>query len=202
MRSDRGWRNASGRPLPAQSGTLEEDALFCLATRLVRPLNWLGLVEQKHAPRLAPIATGHLRKTALFDKFLRIKMPRSNLALFIDTLFKGYKRTAAWLRQTRRCAVVGLLQLPISSGNVFQFDLADFRSDLVKQWSKDPFNLDHGIDHLFDNVSPAIGVAQPSCFDALAMRRTRARSDVIQLSSPPKEASIASFCCSKNENTA
>ena len=62
--------------LPAQRGTPEEDAMFYLATRLVRPLNWLGLVDQEQGSRLAPIDTRRLRKTALFDKFLRIEIPR------------------------------------------------------------------------------------------------------------------------------
>ena len=61
--------------LPAQRGTAEEDAMFYLATRLVRPLTWLGLLEQEEISRLAPISTVKLRKTALFDKFLRFEIP-------------------------------------------------------------------------------------------------------------------------------
>lgn len=60
--------------LPPQRGTPEEDAMFYLATRLVRPLRWLGLTEQDDASRFAPIDTLRLRKTPLFDKFLRIEM--------------------------------------------------------------------------------------------------------------------------------
>ena len=56
--------------LPAQRGTPEEDAMFYLATRLVRPLTWLGLLEEE-AGRHQPIQTRRLRKTALFDRFFR-----------------------------------------------------------------------------------------------------------------------------------
>jgi hypothetical protein len=62
--------------LPAQRGTPEEDAMFYLATRLVRPLAWLGLLEEKEMPRIAPIRTLQLRKTPLFDRFLRFEIPR------------------------------------------------------------------------------------------------------------------------------
>ena len=64
--------------LRAQRGTPEEDAMFYLATRVVRPLNWLGLLEQKEVSRLAPIHTVELRKTALFDAFLRFGIPHQH----------------------------------------------------------------------------------------------------------------------------
>jgi hypothetical protein len=59
--------------LPAQRGTPEEDAMFYLATRLVRPLTWLGLLEQDEARPYQPIQTIRLRKTALFDRFFRFQ---------------------------------------------------------------------------------------------------------------------------------
>ena len=66
--------------LPAQRGTPEEDAMFYLATRLVRPLAWLGLLDRKERSRLAPIYEMRLRKTPLFDKFLRFELPRPSSA--------------------------------------------------------------------------------------------------------------------------
>ena len=59
--------------LPAQRGTPEEDAMFYLAIRLVRPLTWLGLLEQDEARGYQPIHTIRLRKTALFDRFFRFE---------------------------------------------------------------------------------------------------------------------------------
>jgi hypothetical protein len=59
--------------LPAQRGKPEEDAMFYLATRLVRPLTWLGLLEEDEAGRYQPIQTIRLRKTALFDRFFRFE---------------------------------------------------------------------------------------------------------------------------------
>ena len=60
--------------LPPQRRTPEEGAMSYLATRLVRPLAWLGLLEQQEPSRLAPIFTKKLRKTKLFDQFLRIEL--------------------------------------------------------------------------------------------------------------------------------
>lgn len=57
--------------LPARRGTPEEDAMFYLATRLVRPLKWLGLIEEQEGPHFGPINRVQLRKTPLFDKFFR-----------------------------------------------------------------------------------------------------------------------------------
>lgn len=65
--------------LPAQRGTPEEDAMFYLATRLVRPLKWLGLLEEKEVPRFGPIDAIQLRKTALFDKFFRFDVVRGDI---------------------------------------------------------------------------------------------------------------------------
>lgn len=61
--------------LRPQRGTVEDDAMFYLASRLVRPLNWLGLLEERRESRLAPFHTIKLRKTSLFDKFLRFELP-------------------------------------------------------------------------------------------------------------------------------
>jgi hypothetical protein len=61
--------------LPPQRGTPDEDAMFYLASRLVRPLVWLGLLEEREPSRLAPIYRVELRKTPMFDKFLRLDIP-------------------------------------------------------------------------------------------------------------------------------
>jgi hypothetical protein len=66
--------------LPAQRGTPEEDAMFYLATRLVRPLTWLGLLEEEEARRYQPIQTRRLRKTALFDRFFRFEPAPTDIA--------------------------------------------------------------------------------------------------------------------------
>lgn len=66
--------------LKAQRGTPEEDAMFYLETRLIRPLKWLGLVEVKEIRRYAPINTIHLRKSALLDSFMRFEEVRDDLA--------------------------------------------------------------------------------------------------------------------------
>jgi len=44
---------------------------------VVRPLNWLGLLEQKEVSRWALIDTIQLRKTPLFDKFLRFEISQN-----------------------------------------------------------------------------------------------------------------------------
>jgi hypothetical protein len=62
-------------------GTPEEDAMFYLAIRLVRPLTWLGLLEQDEARRFQPIQTIRLRKTALFDRFFRFEPALSDIDL-------------------------------------------------------------------------------------------------------------------------
>jgi len=67
--------------LPAQRGTPEEDAMFYLTTRLVRPLTWLGLLEQDEARRFQPIQTIRLRKTALFDRFFRFEPVQTDIDL-------------------------------------------------------------------------------------------------------------------------
>lgn len=65
--------------LQPQRGTPEEDAMFYLETRLVRPLKWLGLVESKESQRYAPINTVQLRKTALLDSFMRFEALRDDV---------------------------------------------------------------------------------------------------------------------------
>ena len=65
--------------LPAQRGTPEEDAMFYLATRLVRPLSWLGLLDENEGRRFRPINAIQLRKTALFDKFFRFEVVRDDI---------------------------------------------------------------------------------------------------------------------------
>lgn len=65
--------------LRPQRGTVEEDAMFYLETRLIRPLKWLGLVEVKESPSNAPINTIQLRKSALLDSFMRFGAVRDDL---------------------------------------------------------------------------------------------------------------------------
>jgi hypothetical protein len=65
--------------LQAQRGTPEEDAMSYLATRLIRPLKWLGLVEEKEGRRYAPLNTIQLRKTSLLDSFIRFEAVRDEL---------------------------------------------------------------------------------------------------------------------------
>jgi hypothetical protein len=65
--------------LQPQRGTPEEDAMFYLETRLIRPLKWLGLVEAKESRRYAPINTIQLRKTPLLDSFMRFEAVRDDL---------------------------------------------------------------------------------------------------------------------------
>lgn len=64
--------------LEPQRGMAEEDAMFYLATRFVRPLHWLGLIEVDEPRRYPPISEVQLRKTPLFDRFLRIEMIQQN----------------------------------------------------------------------------------------------------------------------------
>ena len=61
--------------LPGQHGNPKEDAMFYLATRLVRPLVWLGLLEQDEPSRLAPLDAVRLKKTPLFDRFSEVRYP-------------------------------------------------------------------------------------------------------------------------------
>ena len=65
--------------LQPQRGTPEEDAIFYLETRLIRPLKWLGLVESKERRRYAPIDTIELRKTVLLDSFMRFVAVRDDV---------------------------------------------------------------------------------------------------------------------------
>ena len=51
-----------------------EDACFYLYTRVMRPLKWLGLVEEQQAPRFLPLEQRLYRKTPLFDTFLRFEL--------------------------------------------------------------------------------------------------------------------------------
>ena len=60
--------------LQPQRGTAEEDAMFYLVTRFVRPLHWLGLIERDQTELLTPVSMRRLRKTKLFDHFLRIEV--------------------------------------------------------------------------------------------------------------------------------
>jgi hypothetical protein len=54
---------------------LRQMAMFYLETRVVRPLAWLGLIEQADPSYLAPLETVRLRKTPLFDQFMQFDVP-------------------------------------------------------------------------------------------------------------------------------
>lgn len=54
----------------------EVDACYYLMSRVVRPLNWLGLLEIGPEQRQLRIEDRMLRKTALFENFLRVGVHR------------------------------------------------------------------------------------------------------------------------------
>lgn len=47
-----------------------DEAFWFLNSRLIRQLNWLGLIEVKRSDRHRPIGEQRIRKTMLFDEFL------------------------------------------------------------------------------------------------------------------------------------
>lgn len=47
-----------------------DEACWHLNSRLIRPLNWLGLLEVNHKDGLSPFSEQLIRKTKLFDEFL------------------------------------------------------------------------------------------------------------------------------------
>ncbi len=60
-------------PIPliaGPTGRPEFDACLLLKFNIVRPLRWLGLMEEADAPHWTPIEQRRIRKTALFDQFL------------------------------------------------------------------------------------------------------------------------------------
>lgn len=64
-------------PIHPERDLIERDAIDFLCSRLIRPLLWLGLIEQENAPNLAPFASLRFRKTPLFDKFLKFDLGRA-----------------------------------------------------------------------------------------------------------------------------
>jgi len=48
-----------------------DEACWHLSSRLIRPLNWLGLLEVDRGDRLSPFSEQTIRKTSLFDEFLK-----------------------------------------------------------------------------------------------------------------------------------
>ena len=59
-------------PIPlivSPTGRPEFDACLHLKSNFVRPLRWLGLIEEDDAPRMTPSEQRRIRKTELFDKF-------------------------------------------------------------------------------------------------------------------------------------
>lgn len=59
--------------IPSTRGRPEFEACLHLKFNFVRPLKWLGLMEEAEAPRQTPIEQGRIRKTASFDQFLHIE---------------------------------------------------------------------------------------------------------------------------------
>lgn len=63
-------------PIPFISKRTERpefDACLLLKYSLVRPLRWLGVMEEAEAPHQTPIEQTRIRKTALFDQFLHFE---------------------------------------------------------------------------------------------------------------------------------
>ena len=56
--------------IPSNLGRPEFEACLHMSSNLVRPLCWLGLMEEDVAPRMTPMEQRRIRKTELFDKFL------------------------------------------------------------------------------------------------------------------------------------
>ncbi len=48
-----------------------DEACWHLSSRLIRPLNWLGLLEVNRGDRLSPFSEQRIRKADLFDEFLK-----------------------------------------------------------------------------------------------------------------------------------
>jgi hypothetical protein len=63
--------------IPSTRGRPEFEACLHMRANLVRPLNWLGLIEEADASHLMPIEQRRIRKTALFDKFLHFGSHKS-----------------------------------------------------------------------------------------------------------------------------
>ena len=57
--------------IPSTLGRPEFEACLHVSGNLVRPLCWLGLMEEADAPRQTPIEQRRIRKTVLFDWFLQ-----------------------------------------------------------------------------------------------------------------------------------
>lgn len=56
--------------IPSTRGRPEFEASLHMRSNLVRPLRWLGLMEEDDAPRMTPLEQRRIRKTELFDNFL------------------------------------------------------------------------------------------------------------------------------------
>ena len=63
--------------IPSILGRPEFEACLHMRGNLVRPLVWLGLMEEADAPHLTPIEQRRIRKAALFDQFLHFGEYRS-----------------------------------------------------------------------------------------------------------------------------
>ena len=64
-------------PIPAIQGwrfSPEHDACYFLYTRVVRPLEWLGLIEEQKSGELTAFEGRYLRKTSLFDRFFKFDL--------------------------------------------------------------------------------------------------------------------------------
>ena len=65
--------------IPSTRGRPEFEACLHLKFNFVRPLRWLGLMEEEDAPHMTPIEQGRIRKTELFDKFLQFIGQKSQI---------------------------------------------------------------------------------------------------------------------------
>lgn len=63
--------------IPSSTGRPELEACLHMKFNLVRPLCWLGLLEEDDTARQTPLEQRRIRKTALFDKFLHFRGHKS-----------------------------------------------------------------------------------------------------------------------------
>ena len=65
--------------IPSSTGRHEFEACLHMGANLVRPLCWLGLMEEEDPARQTPLEERRIRKTVLFDKFLYFRGHKSQI---------------------------------------------------------------------------------------------------------------------------
>lgn len=65
--------------IPSSTGRPEFEACLHMKFNFVRPLCWLGLMEEELAPRGIIIEERRIRKTPLFDRFLHFRSHKSQI---------------------------------------------------------------------------------------------------------------------------